>query len=325
MNTVSHPDGTAFVATGRHLAGGHAAASSVDTMVANELGVLQLFPAVSVNFPSYFVGEGLDRRAVPLRIGSVGTVSKTLTRSATYDTMADRDAVTALLTEEAADLASISNQPDVMKGFQVQYDALRKMLGGTLTDVFSQGRLQANHPEFNYRARFQAAAAVNAAFAVEAMKRNVVRCIAFTGNAFDTHNSNYRFQAQTQQELFDLVAQLVKTLDATPHPTRTGDKLSDHAHILIVSDFCRTPQINLSNGRDHYPNGSALIISPRFKGNTLYGKTDAEQVLPANAGTFSDGPRPVAPPDVLATFVSAFGINPRRYLRDGDVIQEILK
>ncbi|HEY1550641.1 MAG TPA: hypothetical protein VGG28_22585, partial [Kofleriaceae bacterium] len=38
MNTVSHPDGTAFSATGRHLAGGHPPASSIDVAVANELG-----------------------------------------------------------------------------------------------------------------------------------------------------------------------------------------------------------------------------------------------------------------------------------------------
>jgi uncharacterized protein (DUF1501 family) len=325
MNTVSHPDGTAFSATGRHLAGGHAVASSVDTMVANEVGTTQLFPAVSVNFPSYFVGDGLDRRAVPLRIGSIGTIAKCLTRSTLYDTASDRDSVTAMLSEEAQELAGIANQPDVLNGFKVQYDSLRQMLGGSLSAVFSQSALQAAHPEFNYRARFQSAAAVNAAFAVEAMKRNVVRCVAFTGASFDTHNTNYRFQAQTQQELFDLIAAFLKTLDATPHPTRTTDKLSDHTHILVVSDFCRTPQINTSGGRDHYPNNSALVISPRFKGNYSFGSTDSDQVLPANVGSFSDGPRPVAPPDLLATFVGAFGIDPRKYLRDGEVVKDVLK
>jgi uncharacterized protein (DUF1501 family) len=252
-------------------------------------------------------------------------VARVLTRSNVYDNAQDRDAVTAVLSQEAADLASIAVMPDVLRGFQVQYDALRKMLTGSLQAVFSQTALQTAHPEFNYRARFQSAAAVNAAFAVEAMKRNVVRCVAFTGNGFDTHNTNYRFQAQTQQELFDLLAAFVKTLDTTRHPTRTADWLSDHTHILVVSDFCRTPQINLTGGRDHYPNNSALIISPRFKGNFSYGKTDAEQVLPGDAGTFTDGVRPVSPPDLLATFVSAFGVDPRRYLRDGDVVKELLR
>ena len=48
MNTVSHPDGTAYSATGRHLSGGVAPAASVDVAVANERGTGQLLPAVAI-------------------------------------------------------------------------------------------------------------------------------------------------------------------------------------------------------------------------------------------------------------------------------------
>ena len=117
----------------------------------------------------------------------------------------------------------------------------------------------------------------------------------------------------------------MRTLDATPHPIRSGDKLSDHTHILILSEFCRTPQINLAAGRDHYPNNSALVISPRFRGNFTYGASDPDQLLPDDAGTFTDGARPIAPPDVLATFLGAFDIDPRKYLRDGEVVRALLR
>ena len=40
---------------------------------------------------------------------------------------------------------------------------------------------------------------------------------------------------------------------------------------------------------------------------------------------FSDGRRALSPPDILATFVSAFGGDPRKYLRDGEVIPAMLK
>src|SRR6185503_2204259 len=110
-----------------------------------------------------------------------------------------------------------------------------------------------------------------------------------------------------------------------PHPTRTSDKLADHTHILVVSEFCRTPQINQAGGRDHYPNNSALVISPRFRHPLAFGRSDLDELLPAPVGGFSDGPRPVAPPDVLATFVHAMGIDPRRYLRDGEVVKELLR
>jgi len=117
--------------------------------------------------------------------------------------------------------------------------------------------------------------------------------------------------------LFGVIASLVKLLDATPHPSKQGAKLADHTHILVFSDFCRTPQINLAGGRDHYPNNSALVISPRFRRGRTFGRTDIEQLLPA-------GDRPYTPPDLLATFLHAFGIEPRRYLRDGDVMPELL-
>ena len=117
----------------------------------------------------------------------------------------------------------------------------------------------------------------------------------------------------------------VGALDTTRHPTIPADRLSEHTHILVVSEFCRTPQINLSGGRDHYPNGSALVISPRFRGNFSYGSSDPDQLLPRPAGMFGDGMRAIAPPDVLATFLSAFGVDPRRYMRDGEAVRALLR
>ncbi|WP_437673987.1 DUF1501 domain-containing protein [Sorangium sp. So ce131] len=325
MNTVSHPDGAAFSTTGRHLSGGRAVSSSVDAICASELGAGQTFPIVSVQFPSAVVGDRLDRRAAPLMVGEIGSISRSLYRSPHYDTPEDRAAVTALLSEEARTLAGRSSYTEALNGFALQAEGLNKMLKSGLQEVFSRGQLVRAHPEFNYRARFGVAPAVNAAFALEAMQRNVVRCVSFSSSGFDTHTSNHRLHAATLQDLFDLIAALLGSLDKAPHPTRAGKKLSDHTHILVTSDFCRTPQINTTMGRDHYPNNSALVISPRFRGNLVFGKTDPEQLLPAQAKVFQGGPRPIAPPDLLATFLFAFGIPPRDHLRDGEVVPELLR
>jgi uncharacterized protein (DUF1501 family) len=160
---------------------------------------------------------------------------------------------------------------------------LPHLLGNELKAAFTPKALTDAYPDFDYKAKNQGAGALGAAFAVEAMKRNLVRCVGFALGGLDTHNQNYKQHAHTQQELFGTVATLVKLLDATPHPTRHGAKLADHAHILVFSDFCRTPQINLAGGRDHYPNNSALVISPRFKAGRAFGKTDEEQLLPADS------------------------------------------
>ncbi|MFO0593226.1 MAG: DUF1501 domain-containing protein [Polyangiaceae bacterium] len=325
MNTVSHPDGTLFSATGRHPVAGRAVASSVDTMIANELGRERLFPTLSVGYPSYHVGADLDPRVVPLRVGSIDAVTRLLSRAEAYETTADRGAVTAVLTEEANDLAARSSSPETMRALALQYEALQGMIGGSLESVFNVAALKKAHPELPYDGKYTQTAAVAASFAVEAMKKNLVRCVSFTTGGLDTHTTNYRSHGMALQELFDLVTSLVRALDKAPHPTRTSDKLSDHAHILITSEFCRTPQLNQAGGRDHYPNNSALIVSPRFRHPFVIGSTDVEQLLPASIEGFSDGPRPIGPPDVLRTFVSAFGIDPRRYLRDGEVMRGLLK
>jgi hypothetical protein len=325
MNTVSHPDGTAFSATGRHLAGGHPPASSIDVAIANELGVAQELPDVSINFPSAYVGEKLDRRAIPLRVANAATIAKSLARSDAYFSEADRGQIIALLGDEAHEIATRSSFPETYARLASQDDALPHLLGNELKAAFTQQSLQAAYPQFDYKPRFIGGGVLAAAFAIETMKRNLVRCVSFALGGFDTHNQNYKNQAHTQQELFGTIAELVKTLDRMPHPTLANTRLSQRTHILVVSDFCRTPQINLSGGRDHYPNNSALVISPRFRAGRTFGKTDLEQLLPADAGVkFTDGARPLSPPDLLATFLHAFGIDPSRYLRDGEVVTEML-
>ena len=53
-------------------------------------------------------------------------------------------------------------------------------------------------------------------------------------------------------------------------------------------------------------------------------QSDPEQILPVATRRFSDGERAMAPPDLLATFVSAFGVSPHKYFRDGEVVPELL-
>ena len=326
MNTVAHPDGQIFSTTGRHPQGGtRPVGSSIDTMFANEFGREQLLPSVSVRFPSAYVGEDLDRRVVPLAVDDVGSISRTLARAQLYDSNLERDRVTALLSQEARDLARRSQYRDLADGLALQYESVQRMLAGDLQDVFSANGLRKAHGEFDYKSRFTAGPAVNAAFAVEAMKRNMVRCVSFAIGGFDTHGNNYRSHALLLQETFDLVAATLRSLDSTPHPTRSGAKLSEHTHILVVSDFCRTPQINLGMGRDHYPNNSALLVSPRFRPNFVFGKTDVDQLLPLPAKQFVDGERAVSPPDLLATMLGAFDVDPRKYMRDGEVVRELLR
>lgn len=337
MNTVSHPDGTAFSSTGRHLAGGRPAAPSINTMLASELGKEKLFPNLSIRFPSYYTGPNLDAKALPLRVDAIGTVARSLSRSNRSIDADTRTAVNELLVAETHDLAGRSYFPQVYQGIEQQLGSLERIHSDArLTSLFSTTALRANPAYENLFVpkmpgtstpiaspwQFEGTTIYNAAFAVEAFKLDLARCVSFATTSFDTHFSNYEDHPQHQQELFNMLALLIDALSAADHPTVAGHKLIDHTHIMVFSEFCRTPQINVAGGRDHYPNNSAVIISPRFKGNTVFGSSHAGQLL-SNARAFPDGMRAITPADVLATFVDAFGIDPRKFMRDGAVMREV--
>lgn len=323
MNTVSHPDGIAYSSTGRHLQGGRSPAASIDVAIANELGTAQLIPDIAVRFPSWYVGE-LDRHAVPLQVSDAAAISKSFARSDQYLKDVDRAQITALLASEAGALAKRTNNPEPYARLEAQTGAVQQLIDDQLATVFTQKSLQASYPMFDYKDSVVGTGLLGAAFALEAIRRNLVRCVGFALGAFDTHFQNYREHGFMLQALFDGIATLLKQLDIIPHPTRSSSKLSEHTHIFVFSDFCRTPHITANGGRDHYPNNSALVISPRFRVGT-FGKTDLEQLLAADAGVhFAGGARPLAPPDLIATFLHAFGIDPAPYVRDGEIVPEML-
>lgn len=179
--------------------------------------------------------------------------------------------------------------------------------------------LAAAYPRFRDDGRGSAA---RAATAVELLRQGAARCVSFACGGFDTHFADYRRQGLLQQDLFDLLATLLDYLDGLPHPGRPG-RLSDHTHVLVVSDFCRAPGFNASLGRDHHPTGSALIVSPRVRGGARFGETDGEHLLPLPY-PFKNGPRPITPVDVLATFVMAVGAAPQGGIQEGEVMRELL-
>ena len=72
------------------------------------------------------------------------------------------------------------------------------LLGDELKAAFTPKALMDAYPALPFKAKFQAVGALSAAFAVEAMRRDVVRCVSFTLGGLDTHNANYKQHAHTQ-------------------------------------------------------------------------------------------------------------------------------
>jgi uncharacterized protein (DUF1501 family) len=81
--------------------------------------------------------------------------------------------------------------------------------------------------------------------------------------------------------------------------------LLERTLVIWMGEFGRMPRINLTAGRDHYPQAfNVLLAGSGVKGGQVIGATDPLGVEVAE--------RPVTVPDLFCTFCKALAINPRR-------------
>jgi uncharacterized protein (DUF1501 family) len=80
--------------------------------------------------------------------------------------------------------------------------------------------------------------------------------------------------------------------------------LLDRTLVIWMGEFGRMPTINLTAGRDHYPQVfNAVLAGAGIQGGRVIGKTDARGVEIVD--------RPIEVPDLFCTFCRALAINPR--------------
>jgi Protein of unknown function (DUF1501) len=117
------------------------------------------------------------------------------------------------------------------------------------------------------------------------------------GLGWDTHAQN-----------FDTVEKLCNVLDAAWSTLMTDLRsrgLLDNTLIVWMGEFGRTPKINESAGRDHFPNAwSTVLAGGGIRGGQFVGNT--------GPGGEEIKDRPVMVPDMLATVVKALGIDPTK-------------
>lgn len=97
--------------------------------------------------------------------------------------------------------------------------------------------------------------------------------------------------------------------------------------LVVWGEFGRTPKINVTGGRDHWPRlGSVLLAGGGLKMGQIIGESSHDGGLPTD--------RPISPSDVLATLYKHLGIDPNQnavnlqgrpipLLPDGHVIDEL--
>jgi hypothetical protein len=81
--------------------------------------------------------------------------------------------------------------------------------------------------------------------------------------------------------------------------------------VVVMGEFGRTPKLNTTAGRDHWPRAFSVLLAGRgVRGGQLIGRSDARGEAPAE--------RPVTPADLARTVYTLLGIDPDRELHTAD-------
>ena len=147
-----------------------------------------------------------------------------------------------------------------------------------------------------------------------------IKFIEINNGGWDTHVDNFTKLDNKLKEVDDALSALVLDLDS--------EGLLDSTLIALVTEFGRTPNINVNEGRDHHPQCySTVLIGAGVKGGYIAGKTNK------TASKVTKDPYTIS--DINATIAYLLGIKteeekispngrPFKVANKGDIIKDIL-
>tara|TARA_R110000737_G_scaffold40020_3_gene60344 strand:+ start:22192 stop:23451 length:1260 start_codon:yes stop_codon:yes gene_type:complete len=147
-----------------------------------------------------------------------------------------------------------------------------------------------------------------------------VRYITVTFGSWDMHDGVEAGIKRWQPEFDKAYAALIRDLD--------DRGMLDETLVVVTSEFGRTPKINRTAGRDHWPKlFGAALAGGGIKQGSVYGKPDMTASEPEE--------NPVSPADLSATLYHLMGIDPEKTLltpdqrpigivKDGKILSDIM-
>lgn len=124
----------------------------------------------------------------------------------------------------------------------------------------------------------------------------------YYGHSYDMHSNNFSMLRNLNLPLLDqVIPALLQDLDSRG--------LLDSTLVVVMGEMGRTPKVNASAGRDHWPQcGFSLLFGGGVKQGLVYGSTDS-------IGAYPDS-HPVSPADFVATIYQLMGIDPHMTVPD---------
>jgi uncharacterized protein (DUF1501 family) len=147
-----------------------------------------------------------------------------------------------------------------------------------------------------------------------------VRFVAIPFGGWDHHENISTAMRRRMPAVDQALAALIADLDER--------SMLDRTMVVLSSEFGRTPRINGTRGRDHWPRAFSVVAAGGgLKRGYFHGRTDPNGSAPEEGA--------VSPADLAATIFTQLGIDPSRRLmspgdrpidivRDGRVVRELL-
>ena len=162
--------------------------------------------------------------------------------------------------------------------------------------------------------------------AAEMMRLGLSRCamIGIPGG-WDCHG-DVSVNAGQFDNFFDALDQLMDHLSTTPG--LAAPWLIDEVVVVALSEFGRTPLVNGSGGKDHWPYNSALVVGSGVRGNRMIGRTDdglIGQTIDFSTGEASDSGDIIGPENLGAALMQLGGIDPTSHLPGVQVLDALLR
>ncbi len=148
-----------------------------------------------------------------------------------------------------------------------------------------------------------------------------VRFVSVSRGGWDNHGGI--FNALRRQRLPELDSGF-----ATLLADLSDRGMLDETQIIWMGEFGRTPRINMTGGRDHWPKVMSVVMAGGgLKGGVAVGKSNSKGEEPAE--------RPIKPEDIAFTMFESLGIDPGkiyhtptgrpiRIAQDGHAVKELL-
>lgn len=122
-----------------------------------------------------------------------------------------------------------------------------------------------------------------------------VKCVEVGLDGWDTHTGNFKRNQELMEVLDPAMSSLIIDLGRR--------RLLDRTLVVWMGEFGRTPKINFVGGRDHFTRGcSAALVGAGIRGGTVVGRTRDDGIGVEE--------RPVAVPELFATFCKALDLDP---------------